>query len=82
MLHSMYIYAPDPSHILETPPIELDKDLSFKVQPVVIFDQEMKQLGSKVILIVKVLWRSIIIEEMTWETESSMRNHFPYLFDV
>ena len=35
-------YIPDPSHVLETPPIELKKDLSFEVQPVAIMDQEMK----------------------------------------
>ena len=75
-------YVLDPSHILETPPIELEEDLSFKVQLVIIIDQEMKQLRSKVIPMVKVLWSSDIIEEMTWETETFMRNHYPYLFDV
>ena len=75
-------YVPDPSHILETPPIELEKDLSFEVQTVAIIDQEMKQLRSKVIPMIKVLWRSDAIEEMTWETEASMRNHYSYLFDV
>ena len=35
-------YILDPSHVLETPPIELKKDLSFEVQPVAIMDQEMK----------------------------------------
>ena len=58
-------YVPDPSHILEIPPFELEEDLSFEVQPVAIIDQEMKQLRSKIILMVKVLWRSNIIEEMT-----------------
>ena len=74
-------YVPDSSHILETPPIEFEEYLSFEVQLVAIIDQEMKQLRSKVILMVKVLWRSDAIEEMTWETEASMRNHYPYLFD-
>ena len=49
-------YISDPSHVLETPPIELKEDLSFEVQPVVIVDQEIKQLRNKVIPIVKVLW--------------------------
>ena len=31
-------YVPDPSHILETPPIDLEKDLSFEVQAVAIVD--------------------------------------------
>ena len=75
-------YVPDPSHILETPPIELEEDLTFEVKPVAMVDQEMKQLRSKVIPMVKVLWRNDAIEEMTWETEASMRNLYPYLFDV
>ena len=75
-------YVPDPFHILKARPIELEEDLSFEVQPVAIVDQEMKQLRSKVILMVKVLWRSNTIEEMTWETEASMRIHYPYLFEV
>ena len=74
-------YVPEPSHILETPPIELDEDLSFEMQLVAIVDQEMKQLRSKVIPMVKVLWRNNAIEEMTWETEMFMRNHYPYPFD-
>ena len=74
-------YIPDPSHVLEIPPIELEKDLSFEVQPVAIVDQEMKQLRSKVIPMVKVLWRNDTIEEMTWETEAFMRNHYSYLFN-
>ena len=75
-------YIPDPSHILVTPPVELEEDLAFEVQPVAIVDQEMKQVRSKVFPIVKVLWRNYSVEEMTWETEASMRNHYPYLFEV
>ena len=48
-------YVPNPSHILEVPPVELEEDLSFEVQPVAIVDQEIKQLRSKVIPMVKVL---------------------------
>ena len=75
-------YVPDPSRILEVSSVELGEDLSFEVQPVAIVDQEMKQLRSKVIPMVKVLWRNDSIEEMTWETEASMRNLYPYLFDA
>ena len=57
-------YVPDPSHILEVPPIVLEENLSFGVQPLAIIEQEMKQLRSKVIPMVKVLWRSDTIEEM------------------
>ena len=75
-------YVPDRSHILETPPMELEEDLSFKMQPVAIIDQQMKQLRSKVIPMVKVLWKSDAIEEITWETEAFIRSQYPYLFEV
>ena len=74
-------YIPNPSHILEAPPIELEEDLFFEVQPVAIVDQKIKQLRSKVIPTVKVLWRSDTIEKMTWATEAFMRSHYSYLFD-
>ena len=64
---------PNPFHILEVTPVKLKKDLSFEVQPVAIVDQEMKQLRSEVISMVKVLWRSDSVEKMTWETIAFMR---------
>ena len=33
-------YVPDLAHILETPPIELEEDLYFEVQPIAIVDQK------------------------------------------
>ena len=51
-------YVLDPSHVLETPPFELDEDLTFEVQPVGIMDQGIKELKSNTISMVKVLWRS------------------------
>ena len=58
-------YVSDPSHVLEAPPIELNEDLSFEMQPVDIVDQEINELSNKVILMVKVLWKSDIVEETT-----------------
>ena len=75
-------YIFDPSHMLEAPSIELKEDLSFEVQPVGIIDQKLKELRNKVISMVKVLWRSDTVEEMTWETEASMRSRYPYLFSA
>ena len=73
-------YISNPSHVLEAPPVELRKDLSFKVQLVGIVDQRMKELRNKVIPMVKVLWRSDKVEEMTWETKALMRSHYSFLF--
>ena len=73
-------YISDPSHVLKAPPIELKEDLSFEVQPVGIVDQRVKELKNKVILMVKVLWRSDRVEEMTCEIKAFMRSRYLYLF--
>ena len=70
----------DPYHILEAPLVELNEDLSFDVQLVGIVDQRIKELRNKVILMIKVLWRSDTIEKMMWEMKASMRSCYPYLF--
>ena len=75
-------YIFDPSHVLESPPIELKEDLSFEVQPMGIIDKKLKELRNRVIPIIKVLWRSDTVEKMTWETKASMRSRYPYLFNI
>ena len=47
-------YIPDPSHVLETPEIELRDDLSYEEQPVHL-GREEKELRNKTISLVKVL---------------------------
>ena len=58
-------YISDHSYVLDAPAIELREDLSFEVQPVGIVDQRMKVLRNKVIPMVKTLWRSDRVKEMT-----------------
>ena len=62
-------YMSDPSHVLETPEIELRDDLSYEEQPVQISCREEKELRNKIISLVKVLWRNHLVEEATWERE-------------
>ena len=71
-------YIPDPSHVLGAPPVALNEDLSFEVQQM---DQGMKELRNKIISMVKVLWRSDIVEETIEETEAFMKSCHPYLVD-
>ena len=73
-------YIPDPSHVLETPEIELRNDLSYEEQLVQILGREEKGLCSKTISLVKVLWRNHLVEEATWEREDQMRSQYHYLF--
>ena len=60
-------YISDPSHVLETPEIELRDDLSYEEQPMQIMGREKKELRNKTISLVKVLWRNHIVEEATLE---------------
>ncbi|CAL9020692.1 unnamed protein product [Prunus brigantina] len=62
-------YISDPSHVLESQPIELKDDLSYVEQPVHILDWKIQVLRSREIPLVKVMWRSHAVEEATWEPE-------------
>ncbi|KAL5567769.1 hypothetical protein UlMin_024344 [Ulmus minor] len=58
-------YISDPSHVLESEPIEVHKDLTYEEQPVQILDRKDMTLRNKVIPLVKVLWRNHKVEEAT-----------------
>ena len=73
-------YIPDPSHVPSNSPLQLQEDLSYTVEPVLVLDRKEKQLRNKAIPLVKVLWRSQEIEETTWEPEEGMRKTYPQLF--
>ncbi|XP_062102960.1 uncharacterized protein LOC133813949 [Humulus lupulus] len=73
-------YVPDPSHVLNYESIEVEQDLTYEEKPVKILDRKEKELRNKNISLVKVLWRSSNIEEMTWEREDEMRSKYPELF--
>ena len=45
-------YIVDPTHLLDQPPIELEKNLQYKEQPVRIMNSRVKQLRNKVIPLV------------------------------
>ena len=73
-------YRSDPSHILQTQPLELKDDLSYEEEPTAIVAREIKVLRTKIIPLVKVLWKHHGGEEATWEREEDMRNQYPDLF--
>ena len=41
----------------------------------------MKELRSKKIHLVKILWPNSSVEEATWEREKEMKNKYPELFN-
>jgi hypothetical protein len=70
----------DPSRVLPQVPVEVKEDLTLEVRPIKILDWGEKELRNKKVPIIRVLWRSSLIEEETWERESEMRRKFPDLF--
>ena len=73
-------YISDPSHILDTQPVQVRADLTYEEEPVQILDQKQHVLRNKTVSLVKVMWKSHTAEEATWEREDQMRAQYPYLF--
>ena len=74
-------YVPHHSHVIRPEPVEIQSDLTYAAEPVQILSREVKQLRSKRIPLVKVLWPNQHREEATWERKDEMREKYPYLFD-
>ncbi|KAA0043380.1 pol protein [Cucumis melo var. makuwa] len=74
-------YVPDPSHVVDYEPLEIDENLSYAEQPVEVLAREVKTFRNKEIPLVKVLWRNHRVEEATWEREDDMRSRYPELFE-
>ncbi|KAL4011293.1 hypothetical protein IC575_028347 [Cucumis melo] len=74
-------YVPDPSHVVDYEPLEIDENLSYIEQPIEVLAREVKMLRNREIPLVKVLWRNHRVEEATWEREDDMRSRYPELFE-
>ncbi|KAJ8766776.1 hypothetical protein K2173_007843 [Erythroxylum novogranatense] len=66
-------YHSDPTHVIPAQEIELASNLSYVEEPIQIVGSRVKQLRSRVIPLVKVLWKNHSTKEATWETEEHMR---------
>ena len=75
-------YIPDPSHVLIEQPVEIQENFTYEEEPEQILDRREQVLRNKTIPLVKVLWRSHIVEEATWEHEEQMKRHYPHIFDA
>ena len=60
-------YIPNPSHVLSEQPVQLKENLTYEEIPVQIVDRKEQVLRSKVIPLVKVLWKNHEREAATWE---------------
>jgi len=73
-------YILDPFEPVELDSIELKSDLTFQPELEQIVDRDVKSLRSKVIPIMKVVWKGSLDSEATWELESEMLNQYPQMF--
>ena len=74
-------YRSDPSHVVSSEVIELKLYLTYEEEPVEILAREVKELRNKGIPLVKLLWRNHKTEEATWESEETIRQQYPQLFN-
>ena len=58
-------YILNSSHVLQSQSVVVNEDLTYKEEPIVIVDRQVRQLHSKQNPMVKVLWRGNNIEEHT-----------------
>ena len=70
-------YIPDPSHVLREEPMQLNENLTYEEISMQIVDRKEQVLRSKVIPLVKVLWKNHEREAATWEPEAQMRRQYP-----
>ena len=74
-------YRSDPSHVVSSETIELRPDLIYEEELVDILARENKELHNKKISLIKVLWRNHKTKEATWESEETMGQQYPQLFN-
>ncbi|XP_020092819.1 uncharacterized protein LOC109713234 [Ananas comosus] len=74
-------YVHDPEHILSYVPMELQEDMTYEEFPAYVINRKVRKLRNREISYVKVRWCEHGDREATWELESSMREHYPHLFE-
>ena len=73
-------YFPDPSHVFSYEPLQIRDDLSYEEVPVEILDRKEQVLCNRTISWVKVLWKTHLAKEASWEHEDDMLSRYPSLF--
>jgi hypothetical protein len=60
--------------------IQIQKDLQYREKPVKILDSAVRKTHNSEVRLCKVQWSKEEEEEVTWESEDSLRREYPYLF--
>ena len=67
-------------HILLVQDVNVEKDITYRDEPIAIVGRETRRLRNKEITIVKVQWHRHNPDEYTWETEQAMMDQYLQLF--
>ena len=76
----LWMYTPDPAHVVDRGQIDVDTYGTFEEGPVCILDSRDQVLRRKTVRLVRVLWWHYGVEESTWEREDTMWATYPFLF--
>ena len=74
-------YITNPDVVVEYEPLKIQEGLVYVEEPMKIVDKKEHVLHTKMIPIVKVLWRNHGVEEALWKAEQDMRSRYPHLFE-
>ncbi|PKU59574.1 hypothetical protein MA16_Dca028444 [Dendrobium catenatum] len=79
-ISSLRKYISDEALKKSTEAIDIQPDLTFVEELEKIIDYDVKQLCSREIPYVKVMWKHGTEKDATWEKKSKMRESYPHLF--
>ena len=70
----------DATHVIDWNVIQVEPEGDFQVEPDCILDRREFFLWNRTIGQVKVQWKQLGPDEVTWELERDMQVEYPYLF--
>lgn len=73
-------YIRDESHIIDHSTVKVNVDASYVVEPVRNLERYTKELRTKSVDLVKVMWSHHDEGDASWKLESEMRTKYPHLF--
>ena len=73
-------YIRDDSHVIDHEVVKVNADATYEVEPVRVLERSTKELRSKSVDLVKILWNHHDEGDASWELESDMRIKYPHLF--
>ena len=78
-MSSMFLYLEDQSHVLSVESIDINHDLTYNEEPILIQARELKHIRNTRIPLVMVLWINHSAKQATWERVEKMMTQYPNL---